>query len=81
MLSRLTVVMCASTAVVWGKLRLLSGRPRDLDIRILRHNFGILRPNYCNGFNDWDTFSSLGKFFGDGAGFSSSFHKSRWLKS
>ena len=40
---------CVSIAVVGGKLRFLSGRPRDLWHSIFRHGFCFLGMNYyCN---------------------------------
>ena len=41
MLSRFTVMMCVSIAVVGGKLRFLSGRPCDVRHRIFHRNFAF----------------------------------------
>ena len=61
MLSRFTVVVCVSIAVVGGKLRFLSGRPRDLWHSI--YSFCFLGANYyCNSFYDCNSFGSLGLF-------------------
>ena len=43
-----TVMVCVSIAVVGGKLRFLSGRPRDLWSCIFRHSFCFLGANYCD---------------------------------
>ena len=47
MLSRFTVMMCVSIAVVGGKLRFLSGRPRDLRHCVFHRSFCFLGTNYC----------------------------------
>ena len=45
MLSRFTVTMCVSMAVVGGKLSFLSGRTRDLLLCIFHHSFCFLGAN------------------------------------
>ena len=66
---RFTVMMCVSFAVVGGKLRCLSGRPRDLWHCIFRHSFSFLGVNYCDIFYDCKSFWILGEFFVHGAEF------------
>ena len=56
MLSRFTVMMCVSIAVVGGKLSFLSGRPRDLRHSIFHHSFCFLGANYYNIFYDCRSF-------------------------
>ena len=63
MLSLFTVMMFVSIAVVGGKLRFLSGRPRDLWHCTFRHSFCFLSANYCNIFYDCSSFGILGEFF------------------
>ena len=63
MLSRFTVMVCVSIAVVGGILRFLSGRPRDLWHCIFRHSFCHLGSNYCNLFYNCSSFGSLGGVF------------------
>ena len=63
MLFRFTVMMCLSIAVVGGKLRCLSGRPRDLWHCIFRDGFCFLGANYCNLFYDCSSLGSLGEVF------------------
>ena len=48
--------MCVSIAVVGGKLRFLSGRPRDFWHCIFHHSFCLLGAKYCNLFYDWRSF-------------------------
>ena len=52
MLSRFTVMMCVSIEVVEGKLRFLSGRPRDFWNCFFLHSFSFLGANCCNLFYD-----------------------------
>ena len=59
-------MMCVSIAVVGGKLRLLSGRPRNLWHCIARHSFCFLGANYSNIFYDCSSFGSLGEVFAHG---------------
>ena len=73
MLSRFTVTMCVSMAVVGRKLRLLSRRPRDLWHWIFRHSVLLLGANYCNIFYDCNSFGSLGEVFAHGGEFPLSF--------
>ena len=61
-MSRFTVTMCASMAVVGDKLIFLSGRPRDLWHCIFHHSFCFLGTNYCYLFYDCNSFGSLGEF-------------------
>ena len=76
MLSRFTVVVCVSIAVVGGKLRFLSGRPRDLWHSI--YSFCFLGANYyCNSFYDCNSFGS----FCSWGWVSSCLVKSRWFRS
>ena len=69
MLSRFTVVVCVSIPVVGGKLRFLSGRPRDLWHCIFRHTFCFLGATFCNIFSDCSSFGSWGEFFAHGGEF------------
>ena len=75
MLSRFTVMVCVSIAVVGGKLRFLSGRPRDFWHCIFHHSFCFLGANYryCNRFYDCSSFGSLGEVFAHGGEFPLSF--------
>ena len=59
-----------------GKLRFLSGRPRDLWHCIFRHSFCSLGANYCNLFYDCSSFASLGEVFAHGGEFLYPFQKS-----
>ena len=61
MLSRFTVMMCVSIAVVGGKLRFLSGRPGDHWHCIFHHIVWFLGANYCHLFYDCNIFESLGE--------------------
>ena len=63
MLSRFTVMACVSIAVGGGRLRFLSGRPRDLWHCIFRLSFCFLGANYCDLFYDCSSFTSLGEVF------------------
>ena len=48
MIYRFTVTICVSMAVVGGKLRFLSGRPRDIWHCIFHRSFRYLGADYCN---------------------------------
>ena len=48
MLSRFTVAICVSMAVVGDNVRFSSGRPRDIGIVDCQHRLRILDANYCN---------------------------------
>ena len=63
MLSRFTVMMCASMAVVGGKLFFLSGKPRDLWHCAFHHSFCLLGATYCNIVYDCNSLGSLGEVF------------------
>ena len=69
MLFRFTVMMCVSIAVVGGKLRFWSGRPRDFWHCIFRHSSCFLGAIYCNLFYDCSSFGSLGEVFAHGGEF------------
>ena len=71
MLSRFTVMMRVSIAVVRGKLRFLSRRPRDLWPCIFRHSFCFLGTNYST----IAAVGSLGEVFAHGAEFPLAFLK------
>ena len=73
MLSRFTVMVCVSIAVVGGKLRFLSGGPRDFWQCIFHDSFSFLGANYCNLFYDCSSFGSLGEVFAHGGEFPLSF--------
>ena len=66
MLSRFTIMVCVSTAVVGGKLRFLSGGPRDFWHYIFHHSFCFLGAHYCNLIYDCSSFGSLGEVFAHG---------------
>ena len=68
-LPRFTVMMCASIAVVGGKLIFLSGRPRDLWHCIFRQSFCFLGANCRNLFQDCSSFGTLGEVFAHGGEF------------
>ena len=68
MLSRFTVVVCVSIAVVGGKLRFLSGRPRDFRHWIFHHSFCFLGAT-DNLFYDCSRFGSLWEVFARGGEF------------
>ena len=69
MLSRFTVMMCISIAIVGGKLRFLSGRPRDLWHCIFCHSFRFVGAKYCNLFYDCSSLGSLVEVFAHGGEF------------
>ena len=48
MLSRFTVMMCASKAVVVGGQTILSGKPRDIQHCFFHHSFHFLGAKCCN---------------------------------
>ena len=73
MLSRFTVMVCVSMAVVGSKLSFLCGRPRGLWHCIFRHSFCFLGENYCNSLYDCSSFGSLGEVFAHGGEFPLSF--------
>ena len=82
MLSRFTVMMYVSIAVVGGKLRFLSGRPHDFWHCVFYYSFCFLGANYWNIFYDCSSFWSLGEFFFKSWGRASSFlFKRRWFRS
>ena len=68
MLSRFTVMVCVSIAVVGGKLIFLSGRPRDL-WRCILPNFVWSTRELLQPFYDCSSFGSLGEVFVHGAEF------------
>ena len=69
MLSRFTVMVCVSIAVVGGKLRFLSGGPRDFWQCIFHDSFSFLGANYCNLFYDWSGFGVWERFLLMGVSF------------
>ena len=69
MLSRFTVMVCVSIAVVGGKIRFLFGRPRDFWHSIFHRSFCFLGANYCNLFYDCSSFGGLGEVFAHGGEF------------
>ena len=73
MLFRFTVMMCVSIAVVGGKLRFLTGRPRDLRHCIFHRSFCFVGANYCDLFFDSNSFGSLGEVSAHGGEFHLSF--------
>ena len=78
MLSRFTVMVCLSIAVVGGKLRFLSGRRRDFWHSIFHHSFCFLGANFCNRFYDC---SSFGRVFFLWEWVFSFLFKSGWFRS
>ena len=68
MLSRFTVMVFVSIAVVGGKLRFLSVGPRDFWHCIFHHSFCLLGANYRNLFNDCSSFGSLEEVVAHGGG-------------
>ena len=69
MLCRFTVMVCVSVAVIRGKLRFLSGRPREFWHCIFHHSICLLGANYRNRFYDCSSFGSLGDVFAHGGEF------------
>ena len=63
----------SSIAVLGGKLRFLSGRPRNIWHCIFHHSFYFLGAKYCNPFYDCHSFGSLGEVFAHGGEFQLSF--------
>ena len=64
---RFTVMTCVSVAVVGGKLRFLSGRPRDFWHGIFRHSFCFRRRELLKSFlrlqQFWERFLLMGVSF------------------
>ena len=81
MLSLFTVMMFVSIAVVGGKLRFLSGRPRNFRHCTFHRSFCFLGANYCNPFYDCNNFGSWAEVFAHGGEFPRSFLVSHWFRS
>ena len=81
MLSRFTVMVCVSIAVVGGKIRFSFGRPRDFWHWIFHRSFCFLGANYCNLFYDLQQFWGVGRGFCSWGWVSSCLFHSRWFRS
>ena len=69
MLSRFTVMVCVSMAVVGGKLRFFVRETSRSFALYFRHRLCFLGANYCTFFYDCSGWGSLGEDFAHGGEF------------